>query len=416
MKKLINSIIDENRDKIISIGRTILDNPEMGYKEYKTSKLVKDVFEELNIEYVSGLGITGVKATVGKNPGPNICIIGEMDAIKSFDHPKADKTTGAAHACGHNAQIAAMLGAAIGIAKSGIMDRLNGKITFFAVPAEEYTELEFRNQLRKDGKITYFGGKQELIHIGAFDDVDIAMMIHMAAGIESADFFLGGSSLGFNAKIINFYGKTTHGSTPYRGINALNAAMLSLMAINANRDTFRDEDHVRIHPIITNGGDSVNVIPAKATIETYVRAANINALNNACEKVDDCLKAGALAMGAEVEIEDFRGYLPQNQNSLLDSFMEENAADLLGNGHIIHGIDMTGSTDMGDLENILPAIQPRIGGVRGSGHGSDYEIINEETAYIISAKLLAMTAYDLLENDAKKAKMVIDSFKNNMKV
>ncbi|MBE7028244.1 MAG: amidohydrolase, partial [Ruminococcaceae bacterium] len=175
MKDKIIQAIDENRNQIISCGEYILKNPEFGYKEFLTSQLVKEEFEKLGIYYESELAVTGVKGTIFKKDAKiNVCIIGELDAIKCFEHPLANPETGAVHACGHNAQIAAMIGAAYGIVKSGVLDELDGKITFFAVPAEEFIELEYREQLIKSGKITYMSGKQELIHIGAFDDIDMA--------------------------------------------------------------------------------------------------------------------------------------------------------------------------------------------------------------------------------------------------
>ena len=138
-EKLINAI-NQNRDEIINCGRYILNNPEMGYKEFKTSKRVQEEFEKLGIPYKADLAITGVKGTIGKEDAKiNICIIGEMDAIKCYENPYANSETGAAHACGHNAQIAAMIGAAYGIVKSGLMDKIDGKITFFAVPSDSVT-------------------------------------------------------------------------------------------------------------------------------------------------------------------------------------------------------------------------------------------------------------------------------------
>ena len=139
MKNKIIKAIDDNREKIIALGEDILRTPELGYKEFKTSERVQKEFDSLGIPYRSELAITGVKGTVG-NPDAkiNICIIGELDAVKCFEHPFADKETGAAHACGHNAQIASMIGAAYGIIKSGVLDEIDGKITFFAAPAEEY--------------------------------------------------------------------------------------------------------------------------------------------------------------------------------------------------------------------------------------------------------------------------------------
>ena len=398
MKEKIIHAIDENRGEIIRCGEYVLSNPELGYKEFKTSQFVKTEFEKLNIPYTDGLAVTGVKGCISSGrPGPNVCIIGEMDAIRCYGHKYADRDTGAAHACGHNAQIASMLGAAYGFVKSGAIDSIKGKLTFFAVPAEEFAELEYRSTLKAEGKIKHFGGKQELISIGAFDDVDFAMMIHSQAGVTAPEVFLGGSSLGFTAKEISFLGKAAHGSEPFDGINALNAAMLALMGINANRETFRDEDKIRIHPIISNGGELVNVVPSRVTVETYVRGAKKEAIERACRKVDAAVRGGALAVGAQCEINDIPGYMPLSQDKRLTEIFEENAKELVGEKYIHHGMDMTGSTDMGDLSMKIPCIQPTMGGFSGTAHGTDFAVSDEAAAYITPAKLLACTAYDILK-------------------
>lgn len=398
LKKKIIDAIDSVRDEIISIGEYVLNNPEMGYKEYKTSELVKKEFEKLGIEYRDKIALTGVKGEIsGKGDGLNICIIGEMDAVKCYGHPNADLQTGAAHACGHNAQIASLLGAAMGIVKSGVMKELGGKVTFFAVPAEEFVELEYRSQLKADGKISHFGGKQELISLGEFDDIDMAMMVHSQAGETTPVLYMNGSSLGFKTKQITFKGKAVHASEPFEGVNALNAAMLALMGINANRETFRDCDKVRVHPIITNGGELVNVVPSLTTIETYVRGANEKAIDDACSKVDNAVKAGAMAVGAECEIETVDGYKPLNQDKELSCIFEANAKEITGE-KIYHDIDMTGSTDMGDLSGKIPCIQPTMGGFTGSAHGKDFAVCDVEAAYIMPAKIMACTVYDILKS------------------
>ena len=405
MKEKILHTIDSFRDDIIRCGEYVLVHPELGYKEFQTAAFVRSEFDKLGIPYESGLAVTGVKGSVGaKNTGLNICIIGEMDAIRCYGHPHADPQTGAAHACGHNAQIAAMLGAAYGLVKSGVLEKLNGTVTFFAVPAEEFAELEYRKQLQKEGKIQCFGGKQELLRLGAFDGIDMAMMIHSQAGVCSPEIFLGGSSLGFTAKQIHFYGKAAHGSEPFDGVNALNAAMLALMGIHANRETFRDEDKIRIHPILTDGGELVNVIPSKATIETYVRGARAAAITDACRKVDAAVRGGALAVGAECEIIDMPGYLPLMQDQKMTQIFAENAKQLLGEERLHYGKDMTGSTDIGDLSMKIPCIQPTMGGFSGTAHGKDFLIADREAAYISPAKLLACTAYDLLSGCANDTK------------
>ncbi len=398
MKQMILSAIDEHKEEIIACGEYILCHPELGFREENTAQYIKEAFRKLGIPYREGLAVTGVMGTVGNPNAPvHICIIGEMDAIICHGHPFADPVTGAAHACGHNAQVAAMLGAAYGIVGSTMTEELNCKISFLAVPAEEFVELDFRQQLVKQGKLTYLSGKQELLHLGIFADVDAAMMIHAHPETPEPRLFLNGSSLGFEAKRLTFTGKAAHGSEPWNGVSALDAAVLTVMGIHANRPTFRDQDRVRIHPIISNGGDLVNVIPDKAVIDTYVRGANPAAIRDACEKVDMAARAGALAMGAQCQIENIGGYAPLMQDKGISALFEENARLFFSPQQITHGQDMTGSTDMGDVSQTIPSIQPTMGGFSGALHSQEFAITDPELVYVTAAKLLACTAYDLVK-------------------
>ena len=411
MKQSIIRAIDESREAILASGEYIRNHPELGFREEKTSELVKQVFRSLGIPFREHLAITGVMGTVGPADAPvHICIIGEMDAIICHGHPNADPVTGAAHACGHNAQVAAMLGAACGIVKSGMADACGCRVSFLAVPAEEFVELDYRQQLVEQGKITYMSGKQELLHLGILEDVDAAMMIHAHPQTPDCQLFLNGSSLGFEAKRLSFTGKAAHGSEPWNGISALDAAVMAVMGIHANRPTFRDSDRVRIHPILSNGGDLVNVIPDKAVIETYVRATNVPALQDACQKVDNAAQAGALALGAECTIENIRGYAPLRQDATLSSLFEANARLLLPQATLHHGIDMTGSTDMGDVSQVIPSIQPTMGGFTGALHSKEFAITDPENVYITASKLLACTAYDLCKDGGKQARAIRESF------
>ena len=202
-------------------------------------------------------------------------------------HPCADPETGAAHACGHNSQIAAVLGAAMGLAP--LKGLLGGDVTFAAVPAEEYVELEFRQSLQEKGEIEFMGGKQEFVRLGVLEDVDMGLMIHSHAGVTERRFLLDCFSSGFIGKVIRFMGKEAHaGSRPFDGINALNAAALSLLAIGTQRETFREADRIRIHPIITKGGDLVNIVPADVRMETYVRGMSMEAILSASRMIRYC--------------------------------------------------------------------------------------------------------------------------------
>lgn len=413
LRKRVLEAIDSKRDEIISIGDEIFKNPELGFKEFKTAEKVKVVFEDLGLKYQDGLAVTGIKAVgEGKNHDFKVAVMGELDAVVCPAHPFADPLTGASHSCGHNAQIASMLGAAMGLKLSGALSELDGDAVFLAVPAEEFVELEYREKLRKEGKIRFLGGKQEFIRLGVFDDIDMAMMVHSEAGVEEKKAFVGAGSNGFIGKAVRYIGKEAHaGGAPFEGVNALNAAMIGLMAIHAQRETFRDEDAIRVHPIITKGGDLVNIVPADVRIETYVRGRSMPAVIDANKKVNRALKAGAYAVGADVEIDEIPGYLPLNQNSQMGEIFKDNMARLIGEENVLPGQFMAGSTDMGDISSIMPAIHPTVGGFKGLAHSSSFEEVDKEMIYINPAKAMAMTVIDLLCDRARLGREIKAGYK-----
>lgn len=414
LKARVCEAIEANAARIVQIGETIWANPELGFKEQKTARLVAETFAGLGLPYRTGIALTGVVATMSTGrPGPNVAVMGELDSLNIPGAPHADPVTGAAHSCGHNAQIAEMLGVAIGLSASGALSELAGQITFMAVPAEEYVEMEYRSGLRRDGKIEFLGGKQEFIRLGEFDQIDAAMMVHLAnKQADKPSVTVGGTSNGFIGKLVRYMGRPSHAAgAPDQGINALHAATLALMAINAQRETFRDEDHIRVHPIITRGGDLVNIIPADVRMETYVRGKNIEAIIDANKKVNRALEAGALAMGAEVEITEIPGYLPQLPCRELSDLFRANSAALLGEGAVVEGAHGAGSSDVGDISHLLPTIQPTFGAVEGRFHGEDFKIVDPRMAYIEPARAMAMTVVDLLADGGARARAIKAAFR-----
>jgi amidohydrolase len=414
LKDRVVSVIESRKDELIATGNDIFAHPELGYKEFRTSRIVQDVFGKLGLKFESGLAVTGIKAKLsGRQSLVNVCVMGELDSVLCPGHPQADPQTGAAHSCGHNAQIAMLLGVTYGLVESGAMAHLDGDVSLVAVPAEEYVEIEYRNKLRDEGKIQFLGGKQEMITIGALDDVDMAMMIHLGMTRDGKKITLGGSNNGFIGKFIKYTGKEAHaGGAPHDGINALNAAMLGLFGIHAQRETFKDSDTIRVHPIITKGGNLVNVIPCDVRAETYVRGKTMEAVMDASKKVDRALKAGAMAVGAEVEINTLPGYLPRTSNIAMDELFKGNALKLLAGDEVkVSSEHSTGSTDMGDISAIMPAIHPHIGGAEGIGHSENYQITDPELAYIIGAKTMALTVIDLLYDGAASALEIKKTFK-----
>ena len=408
IKQKVCEAIAAHRADIEAIANAILAEPELGFKEVKTAKKVQDALAKLGLEFTTEHGLTGVKARMkGRTSKRTIAMLAELDAIVCRNHKNADPVTGAAHCCGHNIQIANMIAVAYGLRE--VMDELDGDVVLFAVPAEEYVEIDWRNAQRDANRLKYLGGKQQLIAEGAFDDIDMAMQMHVAAGSE---FNLGASSNGFIGKLIEYHGRPAHAAfAPEEGINALNAAMMGVMGVNAIRETFRDQDHVRFHPIINAGGDLVNVIPDYVKMESYVRASNIEAMARYNKAVDRALKAGGDALGAKCDIQNLPGYLPLRPDQAFRDLLRENAVNLFGEDQVTLGEHSAGSTDMGDVSHLMPVVHPWVGCVDGVLHGADYALRDGEVAYTKTPQVLALTIVDLLANGAEKAEAICQAFK-----
>jgi amidohydrolase len=417
LKRCIFEAIDKRADEIIGIGERILKNPEMGFKEVKTAALVHETFQRLGLESRTGLAMTGVRADArGRaGEGPTFALLGELDGLRVTGHPQADPATGAAHACGHNAQVAGMLGAAMGLVDAKAFDHLAGRVALFAVPAEEGGDIEWRQAQIRAGKLEFPCGKQELIKLGCFDDVDLAMMIHTNWRAEDGKAGVPASNNGRVGKTARFVGRASHaGGAPHMGVNALYAASIALQAINAIRETFRDEDSIRVHPILTHGGSQVNVIPGEARLEMYVRGKNADGVLDASHKVDRALRAGALALGTQVEIETLPGPMPLLCDQSMSTLFERTAKGLVGQEHYRDIPHRSGSTDMGDVSQIIPSLHPYMGGAQGPGHAATFAIVDKQLGYVLPAKALAAMVVDLLADGAAGAREVVAKSKPAM--
>lgn len=414
IKDIACAEIDSRADHLISLAKDILHTPETGFREFETARRVAQEFSDMGIEFEQGIGITGIKGVLNAKDasGPNVAVMGELDSLMVLGHPYADLETAAAHACGHHCQIAMMMGVGIGLQAEGVMDSLCGRLTLMAVPAEEYIEVEYRDTLRREGKIEFLGGKPEFVRSGHFDDVDIAMMTHTSSSPDVGKISFGGTNNGLVAKSIKFSGTAAHaGGAPHLGVNALNAAMIAMSGIHAQRETYRDQDTIRIHPIITRGGVAVSSVPADVRMETYVRGASIQAFKLASEKVDRALRAGAMAVGGSVSITTLPGYLPIQSSEPMLELYSKNAASLVGSGNLHRLSHRTGSTDMGDISQLMPVIHPYVEAASGNGHGIDYVVQDYDLGVLTGAKAMAMTVIDLLENGGITGKKIGDQYK-----
>lgn len=414
LKAALCAGIEKRLEDIRAIGLSIAEEPELGYKEVKTSAKVQEAFDRLGIAYETGFGVTGVKARLaGAGHRRTVALLGELDAIVCREHPMSDPVTGAAHCCGHNVQIANLVAVAMAVKDVDAMKYLGGDLVLFAVPAEEYVEIEYRNKLREEKKIEFLGGKAQIIAEGGFDDVDMALQMHVdPATHPEGNFQVGNTSNGFIGKLITYRGKAAHAAgAPDKGVNALNACMMGVMGVNAIRETFREDDCVRFHPIINSGGDLVNVIPDYVKMESYVRASNLPAMKDVNARINRALQAGAMALGAECDIHDLAGYLPMKPDENFRAVLRANAQKIFGAEFVTEGEHAAGSTDMGDVSHLMPVVHPWVGCVSGVLHGANYRLTDEKTAFTKTPQVLASTIVDLLWDDAAEAERICAAHK-----
>ena len=416
-KSIAASSIDEQANSLIQLSKDIWNHPESGFRERRTAKKTAEYMKLSGLETRENVAMTGVIAKLDTGrPGPHIAIMGELDSLIVREHRVADAKTGAAHVCGHNIQIGNMLAAAVGLSNPAVLAKLNGSISFMAVPAEEYIEIEYREKLRDSGEIEFLSGKQEFIRLGELENVDISLLTHAEPSGEPA-LRPGTSHNGMIAKSVRFLGRSAHaGGAPHLGINALNAANLAMQGIALQRETFKEEDKIRIHPIITRGGAAVSSVPANVTMEMFIRAASIQGMKDAEIKVDQALRAGAMAIGATVEISTSPGYMPSKFCEELNQTYDHAAVELVGesgSGRMPH---RTSSTDMGDVSMIMPTMQSYVGGASGRTHSNEFEITDWGLDVIVAGKALAFTAISLLANEAKHGQKIVEQFDAPMTV
>jgi amidohydrolase len=367
----IRHSIDRFKDQAIVIGRQIHAHPEPKFEERFAAGLLTGALSELGVEVERGVaGLeTAFRAEAGKSV-PTVAILAEYDALPN------------GHSCGHNLICTAALSAFAGLA--AIRERLPGRVVILGTPAEEGG-----------------GGKIVMLEKGALKDIDVAMMAHPVDG-EFATF----PTLATCHLRLTFHGHASHAAVaPWAGASALAAVIQTFQSVDAARLHFRDGS--RIHGIITNGGQAVNIIPEKAECEFLCRAQTSAGAREIADRMLRCAEAAAMATGTQLSQENLGGY--KNMiNNLAMAHRYARHCEALG----VQAPDAppglpTGSTDMGDVSHALPAIHP-IFRIADPGAGTCHEQrfaehTNTPRAYeamIRVAKAMALTAYDLLADPA----------------
>ena len=410
MKKDLIRYIDEHKEEIYALGDALFTHPELGFKEVKTGEIIRAYMNEHDLKVDQTYALTGFSITLGSGY-PHIGVIAELDAIPTKGHPFADKDTTAAHACGHSTQVTITLAALSALKEE--MENLEGRVTLFFTPAEEFTDLAYRRELVKEGKVPFMSGKEVMLYEHVLDDVDCIIHLH-AMGDKNYHFSIDSVLSGFVHKRIIFEGKSAHAAMgPSEGINALHECTLFINALNMLRETFREEDVVRVHGIINDGGNTVNSIPGRVEYECYVRSVNPDVLQSLSQKITAAAKHCAAALGGNAIVEDTPGYLPLHQSKELNEVIHENILHFAKEEEIKWHEYSAAAGDVGDICMFKPIVQYGYNGISGSIHGADMAIADKEEVYITQAKVVAMSIYDLLK-DHSKVEKIKNGFKAKM--
>jgi amidohydrolase len=369
--------IDARRDELIRIADTIHANPEIGFQEFESAALLSGKLEENGFVVergVADLETAFVATLAGRDGGPTVVFLAEYDALP-----------GLGHACGHNLIGTAAVGAGLGM--KAVLSELAGTIQVIGTPAEEGG-----------------GGKAIMVDAGVFDAVDAAMMIH-----PSSRNLLGRLALTAYSISIEFFGKPAHAAAkPDEGINALDALILTYNGINALRQHLRDD--ARIHGTITHGGEAPNIVPKYAAAQFIVRAGDTPYAAEVLEKVRACAEGAALATGARLEFKQVGPrYDARMPNPKLVALFKGNMEALGLEVELATGSERMGSSDIGNVSQVIPAIHPyvAIAAEEVGGHTDEFRKAAASPAghegLINGAKALAMTAVDLLAEPANVA-------------
>ena len=372
VKDLIGQAVDRLADELEVLSRQIHDHPELGYQEVKAAAWLVEFLDKQGFKVERGLaGVdTAFRGTLETGDGPTVAILCEYDALP-----------GIGHACGHNVIAAAGVGA--GAALAAIRDRLpKGRVEVIGTPAEEGG-----------------GGKVRLIKGGVFKNVDAAMMIH---GFDR--WIMHQDLLGIVRTGFEFTGKAAHASAdPWEGVNALDAVIQTFNNVSMLRQQIRPES--RIHGIVTSGGAAANIIPEFASATFYVRAADLDYMWALQKRVIACAEGAAKATGCTVKViaHNDTVYEPMKRNETLLGAYRANITSL-GVVEAPPLVDRLGSSDVGNVSQVIPTIQPlmKIAPDNTPIHSRAFEAAAvtplARTGTLTAAKAMAMTTLDLLAN------------------
>ncbi|GHI00019.1 M20/M25/M40 family metallo-hydrolase [Neobacillus kokaensis] len=407
-------IFKEQYAEIHEIARTIFANPELGYKEYKTKQSVIDFLKKVNPQIkLEEFSKTGLKTTLSNDKPFTIAFIAELDAVYAPSHQWSDKSTGAAHNCGHYTQVAIALALYNYFIQTGSHQNYDFNLSFIFVPAEEYLDLAYRDELLHKEEISYYGGKPEAMKLGVFDDIDVGICVHAMGGeFPERTIEVNCDLAGFLYKKYTFHGKATHaGFDPFSAKNAYSMSTLFNVALGLARQQLKDSEMVRINPIVMESDMSTNVVPNQITVGSDLRTQSVEYMKEAASKMDDAAKGSAMALQGEVTIKTQMGYLPFKQ----DRYLTEFVVDAFEKNQEITAIrkdtPISAAGDIGDLSYMFPCIQIGYSGFTGTIHGDDFIDIDPEYIFEIFPRFLAQV-FEVMNGKIDQEKLYKRSYKD----
>jgi amidohydrolase len=369
LKAKVRDSIETQREQLIQLSLNIHDNPELGFKEEKAATWLTGYLEDSGFHIERGIAglATAFRASYGQER-PRIALLAEYDALPKIGH-----------GCGHNIIGVSAVGA--GVASKRLIDSMGGSVAVMGTPGEEN-----------------YGGKIDMVKGGAFKEVDVAMIVHPDTRNMPTEDALACISLE-----VEFFGRPAHAAgEPHKAINALDAMILAFTSINALRQHIRRD--ARIHGIITDGGEAPNIIPGHSAGVFSVRALDNDYLSELKNRVLNCFAGASVASGARLEYRwRDRTYAPMKSNMILAGLFKHNLESL---GRDVEDFDPRsglGSTDMGNVSQVVPSIHPTIAIAPREVliHTPEFAAatISEagHSALLDAAKAMAMTVADILQ-------------------
>jgi len=377
LKNYVAQQVEQLKNELFEISDWLYDHPELGSEEYKSLKYLASYLHKKGFKIFEGTAKipTAFVASVGKG-FPKIAFLAEYDALP-----------GIGHGCGHNMIAAAAVGAAIAVCE--VLEQVGGTVMVIGTPDEE-------------GRGRYAGSKALLVKARIFRGIDAVLMMH-----GSTRYSVGGPALAVKDLLITFKGRSSHAAaSPEKGVNALDAAILTYVAVNTLRQHVRRDANVVIHGIIAEGGTASNVIPDKAIVKYGARSSDTKYVDELVEKIKNCARGAAVATGAKVS---FESKMPMYQgikhNITLEDLVAKNLRKL---GVKVQDPAETrkqmprASTDFGNVTQVVPAVSlsTKICPTATPGHSTAFRDATKtdqgRKGLLTATKVMAMTAVDLM--------------------